>query len=123
MLFSIEQLFAPKIAGGDFPPSGHVEPGYETKYIQIEAPDEGFDTFHPVGFEGYAGADTTGSWANWATRMHKVTLSLADSPMDDLSLLTHSDAIVTPRKLSVVPEITAIKAEKLSYTISKSEQI
>ena len=71
----------------------------------------------------YAGADTTGSWANWATRLHKVTLSLSDAPMEDLSTLTHSEAIVTPRKISTVPEVTAVKAERLSYTINKSEQI
>ena len=71
----------------------------------------------------YAGADTTGSWGNWATRMHKVTLSLADAPAEDLSTLTHSDAVVTPRKASVMPDILAIKAEHLSYTINKSEHI
>ncbi len=71
----------------------------------------------------YAGADTTGSWANWGTRMHKVTLSLADAPMVDLSTLTHSDVVVTPRKVSVVPEVTAVKAEQLSYTINKSKVI
>ncbi len=71
----------------------------------------------------YAGADTTGSWGNWATRMHKITLSLADAPMEDLSTLTHSDAVVTPRELSVLPRILTIKAEHLSYTVSKSEQI
>ncbi len=26
-VFSLQQLFAPKIAGGDFPPSGPAEPG------------------------------------------------------------------------------------------------
>ena len=55
--------------------------------------------------------------------MHKVTLSLADAPAEDLSTLTHSDAVVTPRKASVMPDILAIKAEHLSYTISKSERI
>ena len=71
----------------------------------------------------YAGADTTGSWGKWATRLHKVTLSLADAPMEDLSTLTHSEAVVTPRKTSVLPQILTVKAEHLSYTISKSEQI
>ena len=71
----------------------------------------------------YAGADSTGSWGNWATRMHRVTLSLADAPQEDLSALTHSNAVVSPRKASVLPEILTIKAERLSYTISKSEQI
>ena len=30
---------------------------------------------------------------------------------------------MTPRKVSVVPEVTAVKAEHLSYSISKSEQV
>lgn len=53
--FSLGQLFSPKIAGGDFPPSEPVEPGDETKYVQIATLDEGFDTFQPVGFEDFAG--------------------------------------------------------------------
>ena len=71
----------------------------------------------------YAGADNTGSWGKWATRLHKVTLSLADAPMTDLSTLTHSEAVVVPRKTGVMPQILTVKAEHLSYTISKSEQI
>ena len=43
--------------------------------------------------------------------------------MVDLSTLTHSDVVVTPRKVSVVPEVTAVKAEQLSYTINKSKVI
>ena len=31
-VFCIEQLFAPKIPGDDFPPSAPVEPGDDTKY-------------------------------------------------------------------------------------------
>ncbi len=54
-LFLLGQLFAPKITGGDFPESGSAVPGDETKYVQIETVDEGFDTFQPVGFEEYAG--------------------------------------------------------------------
>ena len=53
--FSLGQLFAPRIAGGDFPPSEPVEPGDETKYVQIETVDEGFDVFQPVDFEDFAG--------------------------------------------------------------------
>ena len=70
----------------------------------------------------YGGADAD-SWGNWATRLHKVTLSLSDAPMEDLSQLTHSDAVVSRRKASVLPHILTVKAEHLSYTISKSEQI
>ena len=69
----------------------------------------------------YAGAGST-NWP-WATRMHKVTLSLADEPMTDLSTITRTDTVVTPRAMSVKPDILAIKAEHLIYDISKSEQI
>lgn len=69
----------------------------------------------------YAGADDI-NWP-WATRMHKVTLSLADAPMEDTSVITRSDAVVLRKEVSVVPEIISIKAEHLSYTIDKSEQI
>ena len=71
----------------------------------------------------YAGADDVGSWGNWSTRMHKVTLAPADAPREDQSVLTHSDAVVIHRKAGVLPEILTVKAEHLSYTISKSEQI
>lgn len=37
LVFCIEQLSAPRIAGGDFPPSEPVESGDETKYVQIAA--------------------------------------------------------------------------------------
>ncbi|MCR5783571.1 MAG: hypothetical protein K6G90_12660 [Clostridia bacterium] len=72
----------------------------------------------------YAGADIDGiSWGNWATRLHKVTLSLADEPDLDASAVTNSDVAVTHRDVCLVPEVVTIKAEKQSYTISKSEQI
>ncbi len=55
--------------------------------------------------------------------MHKVTLSLADAPMEDTSIITRTDTVVSRRKVSAVPDILMIKAEQLSYTISGSEKI
>ncbi len=69
----------------------------------------------------WPGADDVGSWANWSTRMHKVILSLSDAPLTDTSLITRNDAVVTFRNISLVPEIIAVKAEHLTYTISKTE--
>ena len=43
--------------------------------------------------------------------------------MTDLSTLTHSEAVAVPRKTGVMPQILTVKAEHLSYTIRKSEQI
>ena len=71
----------------------------------------------------YGGADDTSGWGNWATRLHKVTLSLADAPTEETTNVTHSDVVVSPRKVSAVPEIITVKAEQQSYTISKSEQV
>ena len=45
-------VFADAPADGDFPPAAPVEPGDETRYIQIEAEDEGFDTWNPVKNHG-----------------------------------------------------------------------
>ncbi len=69
----------------------------------------------------YAGADSAGSWANWATRMHKVNLSLSDEPLTDTSIITRNDAVVTFRDISVIPQVIAVKADHLVYNISKSE--
>ena len=73
----------------------------------------------------YAGADSAGSWGNWATRLHKVTLSLADEPKLDASAETNNDIVVAHREVCLVPEVVTVKAEKQSYTVSrgKSEQI
>ena len=72
----------------------------------------------------YAGADSEGiSWGDWATRIHKVTLSLSDEPNLNDSSETNNDVVVTHRKMCIVPEVVTVKAEHQSYTISKSEQI
>ncbi len=68
---------------------------------------------------GGAGAE----WGKWATRLHKVTLSLTDEPKLDDTSATNLDTVVTPREINAVPEIVTVKAEKQSYTISRSEQI
>ena len=69
----------------------------------------------------YAGSEAV-NWP-WPTRLHKVTLSLADAPMEDTSTITRTDTAVSRSKVNVVPEIISIKAERLSYTISESEHV
>ncbi|MBQ4244281.1 MAG: hypothetical protein II702_05135 [Clostridia bacterium] len=71
----------------------------------------------------YAGADSEGSWGNWATRLHRVTISLSDEPKLDDSTETNNDVIVTHRKGHLVPEVLTVKAEHQSYTVNKSEKI
>lgn len=51
-LFLLSMVFQMKPAGGDFAPSGVAEPGDESKYIQIGADDEGFDTWNPRRYGG-----------------------------------------------------------------------
>lgn len=55
--------------------------------------------------------------------MHKVTLSLADSPKTDDSLESNSDIKVSCAPVSPVPEITTIKAEHQIYDISGPQNI
>lgn len=50
--YTLGGLYADAPAGGDFSPSKPVEPGNETEYLQIEAEDEGFDTWNPVKDHG-----------------------------------------------------------------------
>ncbi|MBR0112452.1 MAG: hypothetical protein IJM02_01785 [Clostridia bacterium] len=46
-LFLISLSFSEKPAGGDFPAGEVPGPGDEGKYLQIDAPDEGFDIWQP----------------------------------------------------------------------------
>ena len=71
----------------------------------------------------YAGADTEGSWGNWATRLHKVTLSLSDNPKLDTLSEINNNIVVSHREANLIPEVITVKAEKQSYTVSESEQI
>ncbi|MBR6702705.1 MAG: hypothetical protein IKI78_06140, partial [Clostridia bacterium] len=64
-----------------------------------------------------------GGWGRWATRMHKVTLSLADEPKTDDSLESNSDIKAGYASVSPVPEIMTIKAEHQIYDINKPQNI
>ncbi len=70
----------------------------------------------------YSGAGGD-AWGNWATRLHEVTLSLADAPKLDPDAEQNTDTTVTRRKVNLIPEITTVKAEKQVYTISESQQV
>lgn len=66
---------------------------------------------------GYAyGSD----WGNWPTRLHAVTLSLADAPMTDKTLENNADVPVVRKSDKIIPDIIMVKAEKQVYTIEKS---
>lgn len=71
---------------------------------------------------GYGGAGD-GEWGNWATRLHEVTLSLADRPEADDSSEQNSAVTVTRRNASLIPEILTVKAEHQEYTIEKPTHV
>ena len=73
---------------------------------------------------GYAyGGAGEGDWGNWSTRLHRVTLSLADEPKTAPEGERSSEVTVTRRKVSAIPEIITVKGEKQVYNIEKSEHI
>ena len=70
----------------------------------------------------YGGAGD-GSWGNWATRIHEVTLTLSDAPKLNDAEETNADIEVTRRADKMVPEIITVKAEKQVYTVETSQQV
>ena len=62
-------------------------------------------------------------WGNWPTRLHKVSLSLADAPKLDDTAESNIETPVNRRAPKAVPEVTMIKAEKQVYRIEKSERL
>ncbi|MBQ9552923.1 MAG: hypothetical protein IJU96_09210 [Clostridia bacterium] len=70
----------------------------------------------------YGGAGD-GAWGKWSTRIHRVTLSLADAPKNDPAGEKSSSVSVRRRSVRLIPEITTIKAEHQVYHITESEEI
>ncbi len=62
-------------------------------------------------------------WGNWPTRFHRVTLSLSRSPKTDDTAEKNIDMPVIRRKVSAIPEVTMIKAEKQVYHVKDSESL
>ena len=62
-----------------------------------------------------------GTWSTpgWATRLHKVSLSLDDAPMTDDSAEENVPIDIEKRPVSVIPRVLTVKAEKQVYDISK----
>ena len=70
----------------------------------------------------YGGAGN-GEWGNWATRLHKVTLSLSDEAILDDTRASNAETPVERRPVRLVPEIITVKAEHQVYTIEKTKHI
>ncbi len=62
-------------------------------------------------------------WGTWGTRMHKVTLSLADAPKTNPENEQNLDIPVETHKERAIPEILTIAAEQPTYNVEKSQQI
>ena len=62
-------------------------------------------------------------WGSWGTRMHKVTLSLADAPKTHPENEQNLDIPVETHRERAVPEILTIAAEQPAYTVEKNQQI
>ncbi len=62
-------------------------------------------------------------WGNWPTRLHKVTLSLADAPKLDDGAEQNIEIPVIRRKNHMIPEVTLIKAENQVYHVQDSEKL
>ncbi len=70
----------------------------------------------------YGGAGD-GSWGNWATRIHEVSLSAAAAPELNDAAVENADIAVTRRADRLLPEVVTVKAEKQVYTVEKSQQV
>lgn len=79
-------------------------------------------TGDPV-YLSYAYGGVGGSWGNWSTRLHTVSLSLADAPSTDPSIVSNADMEVIRVKESPIPNVTTVKADKQVYTLTGSEQL
>ena len=62
-------------------------------------------------------------WGTWGTRMHHVTLSLADAPKTHPENEQNLDIPVETHKERAIPEILTIAAEQPTYNVEKHQQI
>ncbi len=62
-------------------------------------------------------------WGTWGTRMHKVTLSLADAPKTNPENEQNLDIPVETHRERAIPEILTIAAEQPTYNVEKTQQI
>lgn len=62
-------------------------------------------------------------WGNWPTRFHKVTLSLADTPVTDDKAENNVDMPVTRRAPKAIPEVIMVKAENQVYRVTKPQKV
>ena len=112
--------------GVAFRESGYIKANTAKKLHNcgISGRSDGHISINDPVYISYAyGGAGDGEWGNWATRMHKVTLSLSDSPKTDDALEKNSDSVVERQNSNILPDILTIKAEKQVYNIKNSEHI
>ena len=72
----------------------------------------------------YLGYAYSGRGSNgWATRLHEIRLSLADTPKTDDSAEKNTDTPIAPRPVRAIPDVLTVKAEHQVYNISEAAQI
>ena len=113
VVFSLEQLFAPKIAGGDLPPGGPAWPGDETKYAQISTVDEGFDIFQPVGIEEGSGGYRYGPTMILNSDDSLDVWCASNGPGDYIDIVNYKRYSADFKKST--PEVTAVTPTAGSY--------
>ncbi len=66
-----------------------------------------------------------GTWGEigWATRLHNLSLTLADSPDTDDTAQENISMTIETRPVKAIPHLLIIKAEKQVYNISEPTQI
>lgn len=111
--------------GLSFRPSGFVKANTAKKLHNcgISGRADGHIGAGDPVYLSYAYAGKTGSWGNWSTRLHTVTLSLSDAPRLDDTAESNADTEVQRVKQSAVPTVAMVKASQEVYTIDKSEHI
>ena len=112
--------------GISFRPSGYVKENTAKKLHNcgISGRSDGHICAGDPVYLSYAyGGAGDGSWGNWATRIHLVTLSAAETPKLDDAVEKNADIAVQRRADRLLPEVITVKAEKQVYTVKNSEQV
>ena len=107
--------------GIEFRPSGFVKANTAKKLHNcgISGRADGHICAGDPVYLSYAyGGAGDGEWGNWATRLHEVSLSLADAPKLDSLTEENAEITVTRQPVSLLPKILTVKAEKQVYTLA-----
>ena len=112
--------------GIEFRPSGFIKANTAKKLHNcgISGRADGHICAGDPVYVSYAyGGAGEGSWGNWSTRLHEVTLFTSEAPVLNDSDVENTNIAVKRRADRAVPEVITVKAENQVYTVEKSKQI